>query len=270
MFLFLIQIMPFMLNLSKQDEQYLFKVIDTLAVENSWIFLCQFYKTLMIDNSNVILILKVCRKLYKLNIVTKKMGVDTIEKFVQTGVTIITIVNQLTTIINDNDSEFVNWILNIIKNYIHIGEYWNLVKPLLLRIKHVDPSIINVILEECTITKKYIQEVHENIICNLNDYTCSGIDKKLLSNFNNLFKTAIEDQGVEKTVLQQSIIKFQSPESDCNVNESIDKDVLTRNETCEITSKVWSNISDKTSKWDNNNIQIEKSFFILHPIGKSL
>ncbi|XP_053982924.1 MATH and LRR domain-containing protein PFE0570w-like isoform X2 [Hylaeus volcanicus] len=251
------------LTLYERGEYYFFQMINELISKGYHTFLFNIYEKLVNHSKDVIFILKVCKNLYERNMLNCMMGSRTISMLL-TKVPITTIIDHLTTIVSNRDSQFINWILERIEAHIKsdtdTGGYWNIVKPLLLKTENINSKIINSILYECITTGRHIQDVHENIISKLDKDIDPKINKDFLVRFNNKLselkdpKDIREINEVKNTAINQSVINIQSPESS---NEFDDASLINDTSTM-ITQKVWDN--------NNNSVQNEKSSFVLHPI----
>lgn len=116
---------------------------------------------------------------------------------------------------NNNDFEFINWVSKILKEYIMPGEYWITLKNLLLKIGHLNPEIIEIILQECISTQSH-EDVNFNIIHKLN---CK-INYNILSSFKQLIKNKNKIQGIKEDILSEYDQGIGSLDSYSTVNES--------------------------------------------------
>lgn len=117
---------------------------------------------------------------------------------------------------NNNDFEFINWVSKILKEYIMPGEYWITLKNLLLKIGHLNPEIIEIILQECISTQSHTEDVNFNIIHKLN---CK-INYNILSSFKQLVKNKNKIQGIKEDILSEYDQGIGSLDSCSTVNES--------------------------------------------------
>ena len=134
----------------------------------------------------------------------------------RTGYSIKVINDMLWTIVNNNDFEFINWVSKILKEYIMPGEYWITLKNLLLKIGHLNPEIIEIILQERISTQSHTEEVNFNIIHKLD---CK-INYNILSSFKKLIKNKNKIQGIKEDILSEYDQGIGSPDSCSTVNES--------------------------------------------------
>ncbi|XP_076625531.1 uncharacterized protein LOC143343955 isoform X2 [Colletes latitarsis] len=249
--------LPFMLYLYKKDEQFLFTIIDELGSYKYVTFLSKFYTYLLSEKNDIIYVLKMCKKLYQHNILTHKMGSDTITMLLNNNFPIITIISQLETIVSNSDSEFVNWILKIIDKlviyYIRNGKYWNIIKSSLITIEDINPKIIDNILEGYIATEKYIEDVHENIRNKLNDYT--KLNQQLLLVIDNKLRTLQDTRKVQNDQVSKETALTQSHASTVN-----DMPITSSPKVC-LDTFLKTNSSD-----NNNNVKSENSPYRLHSI----
>lgn len=95
------------------------------------------------------------------------------------------------------------------------GEYWITLKNLLLKIGHLNPEIIEIILQECISTQSH-EDVNFNIIHKLN---CK-INYNILSSFKQLIKNKNKIQGIKEDILSEYDQGIGSLDSYSTVNES--------------------------------------------------
>lgn len=262
-----------MLWFYKNGEQYLFGIIDELVARKYLDFVRKFYEALLSFNAEQICVLKVLKKLYELNIVTDRTILKTIESFEVKGISTEVLLNYITSIVSHNDAKFVNCILKLmqdrISHYVNEGEYWSTLKPLLVKVEHVDSGIIENILRECLFKRKNVQDVYENILNKV--HNLDSINQKLLSSMKSLLKhTLNESQVLKETASPQSIRSIDSPSLDNEVNQTDAPLPIVKTSRTVIT-KQWMDTSNKTKKTDNNNnnAQDQNQLFTLHPIGKN-
>lgn len=245
------------------NEQNLFRILDTLAFNNFTNFLKNIYKKLLYiySVSDMCWVLKVFKKLYELKIVSNKIAYSTIEWMQNIGYSIKIIADKLSTIVNKHDFKFVNWISKILKLYIKVGECWSSLKTLLLTIENVELNIVETILQECIITHTHIEDININIVLKLCNQTYSKINHKLMSSFKNLMKFDETKKKQEKNIL----LEYDTSINSSQLYSTIESEI-TSDECLKIVNK--KNMAWETNKQNSTNDIKNKNYFTLYSIGK--
>lgn len=251
--------------LYRRDEQMFFLVLEELVSNECIRFIERLFKNLALNcASDIFYVMKILKKLFELNSITNEITADITQclKTMRRSLNIIS--DQLATLVNEYDFKFINWILSISQSFIESGTYWDTFRSLLLKTRYLEPWIIQIILQECIITRRHIHDVNINIICKLETNIYSKINKQLLLNFNNLIKCNENNWGIKQNVtaetetLQQKDIFFKTNKEDQNNN--------IRNSTNFETFRK----RPISFQGNNEDAKNENTSLRLHPIGKNL
>ncbi|CAK9800425.1 hypothetical protein ANTQUA_LOCUS2445 [Anthophora quadrimaculata] len=266
--------MSAMIQFYLSNEQYYFYILDKLAFHKFTSFIYIFcYPSLLYfySNCDINCTLKTIKKLYALQIINDKDLTDTIEIFHKNRITIKFVVDQLVTIVNHSDFKFVNWISRTLKNYVVQGEYWDTFKALLLKTKNLETEVVEIILQECTITQKNIHEVNVNIMRKLSNETRSQVNQELLSSFKSLIKRTGKRLSDEERLPASIATSIEPPVDSSTVSKSEPQKSLenTKDEHTEIIDTV-NTVQEGKEKCDSNNedVKDKTSDFTLHRIDE--
>ncbi|XP_076294481.1 uncharacterized protein LOC143215826 [Lasioglossum baleicum] len=253
---------PFLKLLYNRNETLFFEAMDNLIQQRHIIFLESFYKQLLRilykdpDTSDFFCILKLLKKFCTSNIISSELVYDSIKGLIAWGVTVNQIVDKLVMIVDDSDTRFLTSISKILANYLASGDGWPTLKPLFMRIDKLDEDIVQLILVECILTQKHIEDVYENVVHKLDNETLRQFNKRLLLQFHSIRRQIQENLRLQEKVATTSVT-IASP-SPLNEPELIPYTVQTDN----LSPKVWKDVCFDS----NNNVQGGNSSALLHPI----
>ncbi|CAK9823365.1 hypothetical protein ANTRET_LOCUS1725 [Anthophora retusa] len=182
-----------------------------------------------------------------------------------------TIKDRLVTIVNHSDFKFINWISRTLKNHVVQGEYWDTLKALLLKTENLEAEVVEIILQECTITQKNIHEVNVNIMRKLSNETRSQVNQELLSSFKSLIKRTGKRLSDEERLPASIATSVEPPVDSSTVNKSEPEKSLenTKDEHMEILDTV-NTVEEGKEKCDSNNgdVKDKNSDFTLSRIDE--
>ncbi|CAK9823366.1 hypothetical protein ANTRET_LOCUS1725 [Anthophora retusa] len=266
--------MSAMIQFYLSNEQYYLYILDKLALHKFTTFIYTFcYPSLLYfcSNYDINCTLKTIKKLYTLQIINDKDLNDTIEIFRKNKITIKFVVDQLVTIVNHSDFKFINWISRTLKNHVVQGEYWDTLKALLLKTENLEAEVVEIILQECTITQKNIHEVNVNIMRKLSNETRSQVNQELLSSFKSLIKRTGKRLSDEERLPASIATSVEPPVDSSTVNKSEPEKSLenTKDEHMEILDTV-NTVEEGKEKCDSNNgdVKDKNSDFTLSRIDE--
>ncbi|KAI4501044.1 hypothetical protein M0802_003847 [Mischocyttarus mexicanus] len=138
----------------------------------------------IVDELNIISILSIYKQFYLQERPYFQFVYVTVQALLEKKLDPKYIINELCKIHCD-DKLTLHYILISIKQKIKSHEYWNILKTLFEFIKP-DKEIIEGILNNCIINRKYVQDININLIQKLHPDEINQLDKNLMSSFNNL------------------------------------------------------------------------------------
>nr|XP_034181510.1 MATH and LRR domain-containing protein PFE0570w-like [Osmia lignaria] len=259
--------------LYRHEEQMFFLVLEELVSNGCIRFIQIIFKELAHNcASDIFYVIKIVKRLFELNSITNEITTDITQRLRITRRSLNIISDQLATLVNEYDFKFINWILSISQSFIESGTYWDTFKSLLLKTRYLEPRIIEIILQECIVTRRHFHDININIICKLETNVYSKINKQLLFNFNNLIKCNENNSGIKQNVtaetktLQQKDISSKTNKevnnNNNNKNTGNDQNVIIRvNRNFETFHK-----TPISSEANNEDAENENTCLTLHPI----
>lgn len=190
---------------------------------------------------------------------------NTITEFLNRQISLKTIVNYLMLYIAlTNDSNDLLNILICAERHIKSGEYWNTVRPLVLKLpQHYSEykHIIQKILIECIQNKKItdIKDVNNNLINKLSPALISILDNDIMKEFKNLLTEKTENDSRPAILIQNfgdnPSNTIASPDGNTNLSQ-------TEFSECNNTLNL-----NKSSNGNNDTTEVNGENYTLHPIG---
>ncbi|XP_029038226.2 reticulocyte-binding protein homolog 1-like isoform X2 [Osmia bicornis bicornis] len=259
--------------LYRNEEQTFFLVLEELVSNGHIRFIQRIFKELAHNcASDIFYVIKIAKRLFELNSITNEITTDITQCLRTTRRSLNIISDRLATLVNEYDFKFINWILSISQSFIEFGTYWDTFRSLLLKTTYLEPRIVEIILQECIVTRRHLRDININIICKLETNVYSKINEQLLLNFNNLIKCNENNSGIKQNVtaetktLQQKDISSKTNKEDNNNNNNKntgnDQNVIIRvNTNFETVHKTPISFEANNEDAENGNTSLT-----LHPI----
>ncbi|XP_078039807.1 uncharacterized protein LOC144471543 [Augochlora pura] len=242
----------------RKDEKIYFEVIDELILNQCNKFLQHFCLTCVVPGVNVTQLLKTLKRLYDKNITTIEMVYDIIENLIGLKISLKLIVNNLIAIVDSSDVDYVSYMTQIMFYFITAGKIWVTLRPLLTRMNSLKECVIEIIIAESIVTKRYARDIQEKLLHKIDAITLAKVKPELLLEFNKILVQSHVTQVQSISITNSSLSKEIASPSNTHKSEVVRSPTKSR----PLSTLVWYDVPF-TSK---NNSEKRTSSVVLQPI----